>query len=1030
MDQVAQRRLLAAQAEDELAPDELPRPARPAPGKVTRTARASQVQFAAGPARAPRGLAPGKVSLTSRVDAVQLHPGPPRAAGLSGQRPAGGITHEVTVDVVELRPREPGPRMGQPARDTSSPNVDAQVAQANRIYNPHGLRVVVGRRHTVDGRPAQTLLARDERDAVAQAHRTPTPPRQVRALEQRAHDLEPGFDATPRYGSQDDARDVSAEAHDILRQYGRNGAVTAVWVPRHVSAHPRDGIAFDPTFQRGMAGLGVGVVLSNDARPDTLAHELGHVLLHTGHVDLDGSDENGNGRPDEELADGRETDDRNLMESGSFRTGDDLSPAQVRRLLAARPYVRRIAADPPAAGEPQRLQRATTAHAHADRSPADLAAAAAQGVVDARGPLPFGDVIGAAFGRHDVTAVRVAVGGVAAQAAEHLGAHAYATGDTIAFADPPDLRLAAHEAAHVVQQRAGVQLADGLGRAGDDYERHADAVADAVVRGASVESLLDAMPGGTAPAAAPAEAGPGQALSAAVRSRMEDAFDFRFDAVRIHEDGAAAAAGAIALAHGTDLHFAPGHYDPGNERGLALLGHELAHVVQQAEGRVTATAQYAGLAIDDRADLEREADVWGVRAARGQPVGRARGGDARAAAVSQRAVAQRAPQTSHWGRFVDTTYRLGVEGAEATITFEPGPNTDATKIGFSQSVRNVAEGQPQTIDPSQEQRMVPAGPGAGGRIDTFTGPRGDVQDNPVYGALPDGPGGTLAETPERNARPGLAPPFQPGNGISYELGHHFTDVAGPHTRNAWMYDAPSRGAHPSTSMRFESTALALEGTQAGTYYGSVRWGWERNANGQLRLLDFELASHGAPTQDFLAPAAQWNSTTGRGTIVTRAAATQVFGQVGDAAPRFTLPAGVTVTVRDHSVDNHGAVQFQEVDIVSGDHQGDHGFVRVRDLRDVGDGPATIDLPVPDVHTLTEAQELRLEPPGELAELHLGGPPRRRPLVLPAGTRVVPDPRRLGEPGPPPGWRHVRVVDGPFTGRDGYLQEAALADERR
>jgi hypothetical protein len=71
-----------------------------------------------------------------------------------------------------------------------------------------------------------------------------------------------------------------------------------------------------------------------------------------------------------------------------------------------------------------------------------------------------------------------AVGGPAVQATEGMGARAYATGNHVAFGTTPELHTAAHEAAHVVQQRAGVQLYGGVGRSGDAYERHADAVAD------------------------------------------------------------------------------------------------------------------------------------------------------------------------------------------------------------------------------------------------------------------------------------------------------------------------------------------------------------------------------------------------------------------------------------------------------------------------------------------------------------------------------------------------------------------------
>jgi hypothetical protein len=66
----------------------------------------------------------------------------------------------------------------------------------------------------------------------------------------------------------------------------------------------------------------------------------------------------------------------------------------------------------------------------------------------------------------------------------------------VAFASQPDLHTAAHEAAHIVQQRSGVSLEGGVGKAGDSYENHADKVADAVVAGQSAEPILNQMSGG------------------------------------------------------------------------------------------------------------------------------------------------------------------------------------------------------------------------------------------------------------------------------------------------------------------------------------------------------------------------------------------------------------------------------------------------------------------------------------------------------------------------------------------------------
>jgi uncharacterized protein DUF4157 len=134
----------------------------------------------------------------------------------------------------------------------------------------------------------------------------------------------------------------------------------------------------------------------------------------------------------------------------------------------------------------------------AQRDEAAVHAAAAHGTSGAATPLPYLDLIQRSFGRHDASQIRAHVGGPAAEGANAMGAEAFATGDRVAFASAPDLRTAAHEAAHIVQQRAGVHLKGGVGEVGDPYEQHADAVADHVVQGASSEALLDRVTGGLA----------------------------------------------------------------------------------------------------------------------------------------------------------------------------------------------------------------------------------------------------------------------------------------------------------------------------------------------------------------------------------------------------------------------------------------------------------------------------------------------------------------------------------------------------
>ncbi|HEX5062219.1 MAG TPA: DUF4157 domain-containing protein, partial [Kofleriaceae bacterium] len=86
---------------------------------------------------------------------------------------------------------------------------------------------------------------------------------------------------------------------------------------------------------------------------------------------------------------------------------------------------------------------------------------AEQGVSGNGQQLPHADRIAQSFGgahADTVHGIQAHVGGPAAQATGALGAQAYAHGNAVAFGASPDLHTAAHEAAHVVQQRAGVHL--------------------------------------------------------------------------------------------------------------------------------------------------------------------------------------------------------------------------------------------------------------------------------------------------------------------------------------------------------------------------------------------------------------------------------------------------------------------------------------------------------------------------------------------------------------------------------------------
>ena len=124
----------------------------------------------------------------------------------------------------------------------------------------------------------------------------------------------------------------------------------------------------------------------------------------------------------------------------------------------------------------------------ADTSIYPIAEAVARGIQGAGGALPYLERIQSAFGGFDVSGIRAHTGPDAAAANRRLQSAAYTFGERIAFGTTPTLHTAAHEAAHVVQQRKNI------GRPGDAHEIHADAVADMVSKGVSAAALLDRVP--------------------------------------------------------------------------------------------------------------------------------------------------------------------------------------------------------------------------------------------------------------------------------------------------------------------------------------------------------------------------------------------------------------------------------------------------------------------------------------------------------------------------------------------------------
>jgi hypothetical protein len=120
---------------------------------------------------------------------------------------------------------------------------------------------------------------------------------------------------------------------------------------------------------------------------------------------------------------------------------------------------------------------------------------------------------------------------------------------------------------------------------------------------------------GAAAVRAPARRGVrGVPLPDDVRRAAEQVLGADLTDVRVYVGPEPARMGALAFTMGTQIYFAPGLYDPGTKEGLWLLGHELAHVVQQRSGRVPNRLGYGVAVVRDEA-LEQEADRLAVQLA-------------------------------------------------------------------------------------------------------------------------------------------------------------------------------------------------------------------------------------------------------------------------------------------------------------------------------------------------------------------------------------------------------------------------------
>ncbi|PSL45376.1 uncharacterized protein DUF4157 [Chitinophaga niastensis] len=343
-----------------------------------------------------------------------------------------------------------------------------------------------------------------------------------------------------------------------------------------------------------------------------------------------------------------------------------------------------------------------------------------------------------------------------------------------------------------------------------------------------------------------------------LKNGVEALSGFAMNDVRVHYNSdKPAQLHALAYAQGPDIHIGPGQ-----ERHLP---HEAWHVVQQKQGRVQATIQTkSNVNINDDAGLEAEADVMGAKA-NTVTQHKSDGTMHMPSPMLYNNTVQLALTTmgGKWtaGKYaltrnlLDVNDVIGYRGVEMQLVFEPGDSVDAKQIVLTQAVKTHKDNSPY-ITPKENYagRTVEEGkPGAGYRIDNDP-----YHVSPVYhstgleGETAKEGNRTLADTTfgstEEDLRSGFA-------------GYHYIaeDSGELEKCNAGLVDSPSiEGAKKNSGHTFETTALATEGKDTGTYYGSVEWGWKTDNAGQHTLLDFKVLSNGTPTQNFVESAKVWN----------------------------------------------------------------------------------------------------------------------------------------------------------------------------
>lgn len=519
--------------------------------------------------------------------------------------------------------------------------------------------------------------------------------------------------------------------------------------------------------------------------------------------------------------------------------------------------------------------------------------------------------------------------------------------------------------------------------------------------------------------------GSGEPLPNSERAWFEPRFGHDFSEVQVHKDAQAAesarAINAQAFTIGKDVVFGAGQYTPKTSKGKRLLAHELTHTIQQGHGTEIRTTKnhkdgYRSEALKIRNRLSTT------------PLARSviqrKDGDKATTALGEYEAVKYHP--------IKRTSDNKEVGMEMFLKFHPGTNVDAKQIGLTQAAEGIQAGT-QILTGIYGRRSATTGAGQGYFIDVlpnYPSPLYATKSIPRSGSDPTKlrsydvvPSTALssAQSSALSTATGLTGITRRGFG---KHGYRYMDkgrLKGPVA--AELYDAPRLPLANNSEQVFETTALAMEGAQEGTYYGSVQWGWRRDGSGNFSEVAFTALSQGVPTVNFLTAASIWNN------------ATEDYNWGASASPTDVLDTSlsvIAVIAQGTALESlgrsgrSGPNTYNFVRIKDGPSTGTTGWVLSTEMAIMDVGRATVDLPVMDVHYTNTAGVSLVRNPSHYDKTILHKLPNNTRLQITdngAGERFNRTTDRYK-------WWKVIVVDGPHTSATGWVMQRFLTQEVR